>query len=186
MDETAGAPGRGDVETLLRRALKGQYSAVLAMLGEAVQRCPDDLWLSGQPTPFWQVAYHTAFFTHLYLQPDEASFCPWEQHREEYQFLGCLPWPPHRPPKISKPYRKTQVLDYVGQCEAMVDAAVEALDLASHETGFWWYKMSKIEHQIMNMRHIQHHASHLAARLRAATRGSAGVDWIGVLQRPGE
>jgi len=61
----------------IQSALKSQYHAPLAMLKQAVERCPDDLWTApGEPSPFWQVAYHTLFFTHLYLQQDEKAFGP--------------------------------------------------------------------------------------------------------------
>ena len=33
-------------------------------------------------------------YTHLYLQTTEADFVPWAKHRDEYQSLGPLPWPP--------------------------------------------------------------------------------------------
>src|SRR5512143_1044451 len=100
--------GRGILMNV-QAALKGQYHAALAMLREAIAQCPDDLWTADTyPIAFWRVAYHTLFFTHLYLQPDEQSFRPWAHHRDEYQFLAVLPWPPHRPPKIGAPYTKPQ------------------------------------------------------------------------------
>ncbi len=71
------------------------------MLKQAIELCPDGLWTGGNyPVPFWRVAYHALFYTHLYLQPDEKAFRPWEHHRDQYQFLGAVPWPPHAPPKI--------------------------------------------------------------------------------------
>jgi hypothetical protein len=171
----------GELSLLLRKALASQYHAALAMLRQVIQQCPHDLWAQGNP-PFWQVAYHTAFFTHIYLQPNEAAFRPWKHHREEYQFLGSVPWPPHRAPRIGEPYTQSQVLDYVIQCEAMVDSAIDALDLAARDAGFWWYKMSKVEHQIMNVRHIQHHTTHLIARVRAATGET--IEWIAPMPSP--
>ena len=40
------------------------------MLEEAVRRCPAEAWTRGTPdAAFWQVAYHTLFYTHLYLSP---------------------------------------------------------------------------------------------------------------------
>ncbi len=130
------------------------------------------------PNSFWRVAYHTLFFTHFYLQPNDAAFRPWERHREEYQFLGALPWPPHRQPNIGEPYTKEDVLAYWLVCDRMVDGDVDALDLLSPDCGFWWYgKMSKAEHQIVNIRHIQHHAAQLIDRVRAA--GGPGVEWKG-------
>ena len=126
-----------ELDQLLRAALKSQYHAALALLQQAVELCPDGEWTKGDPA-FWQVAYHTAFYTHLYLQPNEAAFKPWEHGRDEYHFLGTLPWPPHRPPKLGEPYTKAQVLTYVAQCQEMVDTAVDVLDLTSRDPGFPW------------------------------------------------
>ena len=63
----------------------------------------------------------------------------------------------------------------------MVDTAVDALDLWSPDCGFWWYKVSKLEHQVINIRHLQHGAAQLADRLRAAS--NVGIDWVGA-RRP--
>lgn len=158
--------------------LKSQYHAALAMLKQAIDQCPDEIWAArGHPSQFWQVAYHTIFFTHLYLQPDEKAFRPWEFAREEYQCLETLPWPPHRPPKLGEPYTKAQVLEYWQACDAMIDAGVDRLDLEADECGFSWYTMPKLDHQLMNIRHIQHHAGELAGRIRSAN--GEPLDWVG-------
>ncbi len=59
----------------------------------------------------------------------------------------------------------------------MVDGAVDALDLHNPQCGFPWYKTSKLEHQMVNLRHLQHHAAQLADRLRAAL--DIGIRWVG-------
>jgi hypothetical protein len=162
----------------VQAALKGQYHAALDMLKQTIDQCPDDLWTSqGQSPAFWRVAYHALFFTHLYLQPDEKAFRPWEQARQECQFLGPLPWPPHHEPKIGEPYTKVQILEYWQVCDAMVDAAVDRLDLDAPECGFPWYQLPKLDHQINNIRHIQHHAALLSGRLRIAV--GADIRWVG-------
>ncbi len=164
--------------TDLRPILTSQYHASLAMLRQAVSGCPSSLWTSARYTnTFWHIAYHTLFFTHLYLQKDEASFKPWKHSRPEYQFMGKLPWPPHDYPRIGDPYTQTEVLDYWSFCEAMVDGAVEQLDLSAADCGFRWYKMSKLEHQFNSIRHVQHHTGQLADRLR--TKADFAVEWIG-------
>lgn len=57
--------------------LQSQYLAALAMLEEAVQKCPAPIWDDTQDKNcFWRVAFHTLFYTHLYLQPDEAAYRP--------------------------------------------------------------------------------------------------------------
>ncbi len=162
----------------VQAALKGQYHAALAMLRQAIERCPDDLWAGGEnPVAFWRVTYHTLFFTHLYLQPNVDGFRPWAQHRDEHECLGVLPYPPHREAIIGEPYTKAQMLEYWQICNELVDTAVDGLDLEAAECGFPWYRLSKLEHHINNIRHVQHHAGLLAGRLRLA-RGT-DVEWVG-------
>lgn len=161
--------------------LKSQYHAALEMLREAIELCPEDLWYSRAPTnSFWQVAYHALFFTHLYLQPNEAAFRPWERHQSRVQHPDGIAGPPDPAsdlPLIPNPYSKAEVLAYWRVCSEMVDGAVDALDLESEESGFSWYRVPKLEHQIVNLRHIQHHTAQLADRLRASV--DAGVRWVG-------
>jgi len=162
----------------IQGVLKSQYHAALAMLGQAIERCPNELWTSDtHPNRSWHVAYHAVFCAHMYLQVDESKFVPWERHRENYQYLGSPPSAPYRPPQLAQPYEKAEVMEYLRACDAMVDSAVDGLDLMSPESGFWWYRMSKLEHQIVNIRHIQHHAAQLSDRLRV-TEG-IGPSWIG-------
>jgi hypothetical protein len=162
----------------LRAALTGQFHAGLAMLRQAIERFPEGAFAGdGDTPPPWHLAYHALFFTHLYLQPDEAAFRPWERHREEYQFLGALPWPPHRPPRIGEPYTRAEVLEYLGVVDGMVGAALGRLDLDAPACGFWWYDLPKLDHVLMNLRHLQHHTAQVVARLRRAA--GAGVDWVG-------
>jgi len=141
----------------LSTVLKSQYHAALDMLSQAIERCPDDLWTCDDPKhpdQFWHIAYHVLFFTHFYLQPNEEAFQPWEHHRDGYPSLGPTSSPSHR-----EPYTKSQVQAYLRLIDESVDTTVDQLDLAAPECGFWWYKMSKVEHQIVNIRHIQHHTA---------------------------
>ena len=49
-----------DATEALRSALKSQYRAALAMLKEAIERCPQDAWADARyVNACWQVAYHT-------------------------------------------------------------------------------------------------------------------------------
>jgi hypothetical protein len=166
---------------LLRTVLKSQYHASLAMLRQAVENCPADLWYStDQLNSYWQIVYHTLFFAHMYLQPNEAAFRPWKNHQRNVQNDDGLTRPPDPSsslPLIPDPYTKEQVLEYWRVCDAMVDPAVDVLDLLSPDSGFSWYKGTKLEHQFVNIRHIQHGAAQLAARLRATL--NVGLDWIG-------
>ncbi|HUR35562.1 MAG TPA: DinB family protein [Vicinamibacterales bacterium] len=164
----------------LKRALKSQYHAALAMLGQAIDACPDALWYDATPTnAFWQVAYHSLFFTHFYLQPTAGAFRPWPKHHANVQHEDGIPGPadPRSSlPLIAPPYARTEVLEYWAFCDALVDPAVDALDLESPTSGFSWYPISKLEHQLVNLRHTQHHAAQLADRLRA--HGNVAVRWV--------
>lgn len=177
-------PGTGGTHALeletLRGVLKRQYHASLAMLRDAVERCPEDLWeRRGHLNAYWQVAYHALYFTHLYLQREVSEFRPWAQHQGDVQHpdgLHAPEDPDSELPLLPEPYSKDQVLDYLRECDAMVDEAVERLDLLSAESGFPWYRLSKLEHQLINLRHVQHHAAQLADRLRAGA--GIGVRWV--------
>ncbi len=114
---------------MLRAVLKSQYHASLAMLREAIERCPPEESLStNRKNAFWQVSYHALFFAHLYLQPEEAAFRLWEQHRGEGDGIA------------GEPYTQAQVLAYWEFCDRMIDDAVDVgsrrlrkcLQLVSH------------------------------------------------------
>lgn len=166
---------------IVRDALKSQYRSGLAMLREAVDLCPDDLWLATEHTnAYWQVAYHALYFTHLYLQPTSADFRPWPGHQGRVQHedgIGGPPDPASHLPLIPDPYSRDQVLAYLAHVAVEVEQVVDTLDLASHESGFSWYTVSKLEHQLINVRHLHHHVAQLADRLRSATGN--GVRWVG-------
>jgi hypothetical protein len=171
----------GDIPIdVIRAVLKSQYHASLAMLREAIDRCPDHLWTNDEYlNSFWQVAYHTLYFTHLYLQPNEAAFRPWEGHQAEVQNPDGIAGPADSKsllPLIPEPYSRADTLAYWQICEELVDDAVDTLDLTSPDSGFHWYRMSKLEHQLANIRHIQHHAAQLADRLRSSE--GIGIRWV--------
>lgn len=158
----------------IQTVLVSQYRASLAMLLDAIERCPPDLWASASHrNAFWRVAYHTLYYAHLYLQPSEADFVAWTHHRPGY----------HRfEPVVGEPdgvsaYSVEDLRVYCRQLLEMVDAAVNRLDLSAPDSGFSWYQMSKLEHQFVSIRHIQHHVGQLADRLRSGA--DIGLRWVG-------
>jgi hypothetical protein len=172
-------------DATMRSILASQYHAALAMLRDPIDRCPEDLWLdTTHRNAFWQIAYHTLFFTHLYMGKDRAAFRSWAEHQADVQqedgFASDTDDASGRP-MIPSPYTKNQVLAYWAFCDAMVDPFVAAVDLRSPESGFYWYTESKLEHQFINIRHIQHHAAQLADRLRATH--DLGTPWVSSRRR---
>ena len=164
----------------LRQALKEQYHAGLAMLAECVEKCPEGMWLEGEhPRTFWRIAFHAAFFTHLYMGQNEAAFQPWPGRRkgihhrlwEEPAYVE-----PYELPEGAESYRKDEILAYIRFVDGLVDPIVDQLDLDSDETGFYWHpNMSKLSHELMNLRHIQGHVGQLSELLMAK---GVDTDWI--------
>jgi hypothetical protein len=163
----------------IRPVLKSQYHAALKTLRQVIEKCPDGMWNdpADKPAVFWRVAYHTLFFAHFYLQQTQEAFRPWARHREEAQFISSVPSDGNRAPRAYEAFTRDDLLEYCNECDGMIDAGIDALDLSAPQCGFPWYKMSTLEHQIVNIRHIQHHAAALASRLRR----SAGIEinWVG-------
>ncbi len=173
-------------ENAVRSILKSQYHSALAMLKDAIEKCPENLWSgSGHKNECWQIAYHVLFFAHAYSGQGKATFRPWKHHRADAQHPDCIPGPADpasRLPLLPDPYTKAQVLEYWSFCDGQIDAAVDAMDLGSPQSGFPSYPIPKLEHQIVNLRHIQHHAAQLADRVRTAV--DEGVRWVGARRQP--
>lgn len=157
-------------------ALAGQYRAAFAMLRQCIRDCPADLWAAGKhPRTTWRIAYHTLFYTHLYLMPTLADFVPWERHEQQAVVL----WdgdesgnPPHE-----TTYTQGDLLEYLDFIEGNLDAWLAAIDLDAPESGFHWYPIPKLDHQLLNLRHLGGHVGQLSERLM--TLGDVGeVDWV--------
>lgn len=160
----------------LRGSLRRNYHAGLRMLRQAVELCPDELWSEGtHPRTFWRIAYHAAFYTHLYLGQNEQAFKPWQHHRRDVPAL----W---GDPAEESPYSREQILDYIDHVSARVDRTVDELDLETEDTGFDWYvKPTKLDHQIMNIRHLQGHVGQLSEILMSH---GIDLDWVAIGDGP--
>lgn len=158
------------METEVRNALKTQYRAALATLRQAIERCPDDLWVKeGKLPTFWQIAYHALFYAHLYMMPDLDSFVPWAKHRDEHESMEVPT------PSGQHPYTQSELLEYCDHVASLVDATVDRLDLASPTCGFYWYRIPKLDHEILSIRHVEQHVGQLDALLRL--EGLEALDW---------
>lgn len=155
----------------IRRALKNQHHAALAMLRQAIQVCPPDLWTHGEhPRTYWRVAYHAAAYAHLYLFKDLASFAPWHKHELDCTYLdGEAP--------MREPYTQAEMLEMVDLIDSEVEMRIDQLDLDAEHCGFTWYpKVSQVELLILSLRHLHGHIGQLSEVLIA--HGS-DVDWLG-------
>ena len=162
-----------------KKCLISQFGATLSVLNNCVVQCPEDQW--EQPVgncPFWHVAYHTLFYTDLYLSPNEQSFSLPSFHREDYQFFGQRPWPPYETVIADVPYPKEVILEYEETCRRKASDIItsETPDSLEGPAGFWWYKIPRAEFHLNNIRHMQHHAAQMSLQLRKAA--GIGIDWV--------
>jgi hypothetical protein len=164
-------------DSSIRQATLKQYRAGLDMLSTAMTLCPEDLWFSTQyRNRFWHIAYHSVFYTHLYVQPSERDFQAWSKHVPNANYLGPRPWAKNEPFQIPEPYAKSDVQEYLELCRAEVEKQAPLIRLADG-SGFSWLPFNKFELQLYNIRHLQHHTGQLIERLRTAA--DIGVSWIG-------
>ena len=161
----------------MKTIIKSQYGASLGMLDAAVSKCGDTLWLDADyEHPFWRVAYHALFFTDLYLSASLEAFTPWAHHVNELESLGPMIHKDGKMPIDGPPYTRDEVCAYGELVLQKVGGAVDDLDPDS-ESGFFWLPFSKLELQIYNIRHTQHHAGQLIERIRQYQHEP--VDWVG-------
>lgn len=160
----------------LKSAFKGQYHAGFAQIRQCIERCPDDLWSAQAgvaPRTFWRIAYHAIFYTHLYLMNKHEDFQPWEKN----EWHASVLWDDDErgvPPQETT-YTRDEVLSYLDLVDAGVDGWMDAMDLEAAHSGIPWYNISKIDHQVVNIRHMGIHIGQLQELLYA--RG-IDVDWI--------
>ena len=149
------------------------------MLRQCVGLCPDDMWTAGiHPRPYWRIAFHTVYFTHLYLGQTDSDYVPWPGRRMDFPELWEKPWSlePYEMPEGAPVSSKQEILDYIAYVDGIVDPTVDDLDLDTPESGFWWYKnISKLSHQILNIRHIAGHVGQLSELLMAR---DIDIEWM--------
>ncbi|MCX7428390.1 MAG: DinB family protein [Planctomycetia bacterium] len=163
----------------VKNSLVAQFHAALAVLEQCVTRCPEEAWDAPVGDyPFWHVAYHALFYADLYLSRDEASFRAPALHRQDYQFFGRRPWPPHEPVVADQPYSKDEIAAYLALCRRKASEAIAAETPATLDgpSGFPWYKISRLEFHLNNIRHVQHHAAQLSLALRK--RSGIEIEWV--------
>lgn len=162
------------------------------MLRQCVELCPDELWTATFPCPqdpdrnivrtTWRIAFHAAYFTHLYLGQNEAAFQPPPAgsavRREDFKGMWQPPWDvePYELPEDVGLCRQQEILEYIDFVDTLIDPTVDALDLDSPESGFSRYEgISKLSHELMNLRHIQGHVGQLSELLMAR---DIDIDWV--------
>jgi hypothetical protein len=146
----------------IKQVIQSQYLAALAMLKQAIESCPLNVWDDpGDTFKFWSKSYHALFFAHLYVQQAEKDFVLWEKHHD---------------PDGDVPFTKDEVLEYMAFVERQVAERVPVTDLEA-DSGFHWYPVNKLEMHFINIRHIQQHTGELYECL--GMREKAELGWVG-------
>jgi hypothetical protein len=162
----------------VKSAIIDQYGAALEMLRLAIVQCPDARWNDAQGRKmFWLVAYHALFYTHLYLSDNLGKFKPWEKYRKDIHRLGSFP----EKSAVGEPYCQEEMLEFLELCRQTVVEKVTSQNLEA-ESGFEWLPFNKLELQLYNIRHLQHHAAELIEWLGA--NAGIDVDWVGTAPAP--
>jgi hypothetical protein len=162
----------------LQEIVESQYYAALEMLKEALNKCPENRWNPPeQKNKFWHVAFHTLFYTHLYLQPSEGDFTPWEKHQPHFTSLSEDPTALENLESGPGIYTKEDLLEYVAFCQEEVTRQLGTIDFHA-ESGFYWLPFNKMEVQLYNIRHIQHHTGELYQQL--SDLEDQPLDWVGM------
>ncbi len=151
-----------------------QYLAALDMLAQTLERCPAKLWNSpADKTRFWHVAYHTLFYTHLYLSESTRKFRKWSGHRPDHHLIAASRRKAGAAPL--EPYDKESLLEYLAFCRRKVAERVPQLKLQA-PSGFGWLPFTKLELQLYNLRHLQQHTGELMERI--GSRAGVDIDWV--------
>src|SRR5262245_44746835 len=133
---------------LFRQSVTNQYDAALTMLRRCVEACPPEHWESkiAQGTFRW-VAYHTLFFTDLYLSPSNESFVLRDFHERGGD---------ERQPVAAPGLTQEETLAYVPLCrqKAIDSIASETEESLAGPSGFFWYEIPRGEMHFINIRHI--------------------------------
>ena len=155
--------------------LTPQFEAALCMLHHCITACPPDQWDARVASAtVRQVAYHTLFFTDLYLSPSEHAFTLRDLHHRGGDERGPTPSPGLDPP---------ETLAYLATCldKMRTTLANETDQSLAADSGFSYRRMTRGELHLYNLRHIQHHTGQLSAHLRRTTPTLTDhhLPWVG-------
>ncbi len=153
-------------EGMVGLVLHRQFSAAIGMFDNAMQSVPDLLWQTpmwsteGRDSVFsqpWYIAYHTLFFTDMYLGTSDVGFMPPPPYNlDELNPAGVPP---------AKVLMKQDLAGYSTYIKGKAAIRLLELDLktAAMVCHFsWGFQISAFDLIIDNIRHIQEHQAQLS------------------------
>ena len=141
-----------------KSAIANQINASLQMLGAAIQGCDEERW--HEPVAkmsFAQLAFHTLFYTDLYLGPNIDAMKAQAFHQEYASSFGDYEELANQPQTTR--YERNFIDAYL---PFVAEKAQQAIQRETPETleqpaDFPWLKMNRFELHPYNIRHINYH-----------------------------
>jgi hypothetical protein len=159
---------RGIMLSTYKKCVLSQYDGSLQMLAGCLRACKPANWngIVGRAA-FWHVAYHTLYYTDLYLSKRVEDFQDRPFHCGNLNYFSTPSWEPATKVDASKPFDKKSLLKFAEMC---ADKARESVDAETNKSlagpsGFFWLPFPRMGAHIYNIRHIQHHTGQLTAFL---------------------
>ncbi len=162
------------MESEVKKSLWFQFGAAIDMLENAINACPQELWVG--KSEFWYKAYHTIFFLDYYLSEPENFHPPKPFTLSEFDEMG------RRPERI---YSKEELIVYLNYSRDKCFKKIQTFNPESNEMRFKnsYRDYSIFEILIYNLRHIQHHVAQLNLLLR---QGNYSVpEWVSRTEKTG-
>lgn len=157
-----------NMDQSLKQLLWYQFGAAIAMLENAINACPDNLW--DTEAQFWYRSYHTLFYLDYYSSTDPKNFTPPAPFTlSEFDSSGALP---------DRVYSKAELINYLQFGKEKSYQLITGLttEIAEHRFINVARNYSMLEIILYNMRHIQHHVGQLNLLLTQGGCKSAG--WV--------
>ncbi|MBD3180860.1 hypothetical protein GF312_01110 [Candidatus Poribacteria bacterium] len=127
------------------------YNALLEMLGEIIELCPDELWDDKTDgPPFWQQLYHTIGYTDFYISESIESFEK-PTFAEENAFDLTH--------DVKKAVSRKQMQKYLEVVKKHCNAALNnmTIEYLEGKNPFHWTGPTPAHRLVYNIRHTQHH-----------------------------
>jgi hypothetical protein len=162
----------------LRQLLAKQFEAALCTLNRCIDLCPEANWDAPVANlRFCQAAFHTLFFTDVYLGENPEALRQQAFHRNHPEFFRDYEEMENRAQVLL--YDRPSIKRYLAHCrrkatDVLADETEESLNA---QADFPRKTFSRAELHVYNIRHIQHHAAQLSLRLRLDARQD--VRWVG-------
>ncbi|MBL8060638.1 MAG: hypothetical protein JNK63_08000 [Chthonomonas sp.] len=157
-------------DSKVRAALESQYLGTLSMMRECITLATPEIWVgSTWPRHFWRIAFHGLFYTDLYSGQTVEDHKDWPGTKS----TGGGLWLDDEDNDPNEgPYTQEDMLNYCDWLAEDIPKRLAVMDLEADTCGIPWYDpFPKLDHQMLNIRHLAGHVGQLSELLMGA-----GVD----------